>query len=185
MVYVLNFIMIDEFLLRLSFSDASAFLTALFKDVGSTEERSAKELSSWENVREKILCFIEEKNLQDVTTVEFRMFVDFLKIFSLFKTECFSSIQCFRLLLGSLDLVEKFCFRSMHINETEAYSFLKHGLSRYLQIPCIFAVAVSPTYTFKTSSYRLRYMVIRYYHYFIVSTAPSIFSTSISWNWWK
>ncbi|KAL3503158.1 hypothetical protein ACH5RR_037607 [Cinchona calisaya] len=100
---------VNKALMSLLRQDVRMSLTALFKHVGSTEERSAEELSSWENVREKVLCFIKEKvfplkaellkpqeelerhianlvkqNLQDVTAVEFEMFVNFLKSLSLF-----------------------------------------------------------------------------------------------------
>ena len=47
--------------LYLSKCFAAASLTALFKHVGSTEERGAEEPSTWENVREKVLGFIKEK----------------------------------------------------------------------------------------------------------------------------
>ncbi|KAL2496449.1 Apoptosis inhibitory protein 5 (API5) [Forsythia ovata] len=87
----------------------AASLTALFKHIGSTDDRSADDISSWETIREKVLCFIRDKvfplkgellkpqdemerhltnlikqNLQDVTAVEFKMFIDFLKSLSLF-----------------------------------------------------------------------------------------------------
>ncbi|KAL3508723.1 hypothetical protein ACH5RR_028124 [Cinchona calisaya] len=100
---------VNKALMSLLRQDIRTSLTALFKHVGSTEERSAEEVSTWENVREKVLCFIKEKvfplkaellkpqeemerhianlvkqNLQDVTAVEFRMFMDFLKGLSLF-----------------------------------------------------------------------------------------------------
>ncbi|KAL6543288.1 hypothetical protein OROHE_010808 [Orobanche hederae] len=87
----------------------AASLTALFKHIGSTDDRNAEDLSSWEGIREKVLCFIRDKvfplkaellkpkdemerhitnlvkqNLQDVTAAEFKLFMDFLKSLSLF-----------------------------------------------------------------------------------------------------
>ncbi|KAK6132782.1 hypothetical protein DH2020_033460 [Rehmannia glutinosa] len=84
-------------------------LTALFKHIGSTDDRNAEDLSAWEGIREKVLCFIRDKvfplkaellkpkdemerhitnlvkqNLQDVTAAEFKLFMDFLKSLSLF-----------------------------------------------------------------------------------------------------
>ncbi|XP_071905243.1 apoptosis inhibitor 5-like protein API5 isoform X3 [Coffea arabica] len=100
---------VNKALMSLLRQDTRTSLTALFKHVGSTEERGAEEPSTWENVREKVLGFIKEKvfplkaellkpqeemerhivnlvkqNLQDVTAGEFKMFVDFLKSLSLF-----------------------------------------------------------------------------------------------------
>ncbi|XP_071907364.1 apoptosis inhibitor 5-like protein API5 isoform X3 [Coffea arabica] len=100
---------VNKALMSLLRQDTRTSLTALFKHVGSTEERGAEEPSTWENVREKVLGFIKEKvfplkaellkpqeemerhivnlvkqNLQDVTADEFKMFVGFLKSLSLF-----------------------------------------------------------------------------------------------------
>lgn len=100
---------VNKALMSLLRQDTRTSLTALFKHVGGTEERSAEEPSTWENVREKVLSFIKEKvfplkaellkpqeemerhvvnlvkqNLQDVTAEEFKMFIDFLKSLSLF-----------------------------------------------------------------------------------------------------
>ncbi|KAK6132814.1 hypothetical protein DH2020_033457 [Rehmannia glutinosa] len=36
-------------------------LTALFKHIGSTDDRNAEDLSAWEGIREKVLCFIRDK----------------------------------------------------------------------------------------------------------------------------
>ncbi|GFP78639.1 cytochrome p450 71a3 [Phtheirospermum japonicum] len=38
-----------------------ASLTALFKHIGSTDDRNAEDLSAWEGIREKVLCFIRDK----------------------------------------------------------------------------------------------------------------------------
>lgn len=40
----------------------AASLTALFKHIGSTaDDRNAEDLSAWESIREKVLCFIRDK----------------------------------------------------------------------------------------------------------------------------
>lgn len=100
---------VHKALMSLLRQDIKTSLTALFKHVGSTEERIAEELTAWEGIREKVLSFIKDKvfplkaellrpqeeverhitnlvkqNLQDVTAVEFKMFMDFLKSLSLF-----------------------------------------------------------------------------------------------------
>ncbi|KAK6154295.1 hypothetical protein DH2020_008543 [Rehmannia glutinosa] len=92
-----------------SLLETAASLTALFKHIGSTDDRNAEDLSAWEGIREKVLCFIRDKvfplkaellkpkdemerhitnlvkqNLQDVTAAEFKLFMDFLKSLSLF-----------------------------------------------------------------------------------------------------
>ncbi|XP_060200694.1 apoptosis inhibitor 5-like protein API5 isoform X1 [Lycium barbarum] len=89
--------------------DVKTSLTALFKRIGSIEDRTAEDLSTWESIREKVLLFLRDKvfplkmellvpqelmerhittlvkqNLQDVTADEFKMFMDFLKSLSLF-----------------------------------------------------------------------------------------------------
>ncbi|GER53455.1 apoptosis inhibitor [Striga asiatica] len=86
-----------------------ASLTALFKHIGSTDDRNAEDLSAWEGIRERVMCFIRDKvfplkaellkpkdemerhitnlvkqDLQDVTAAEFKLFMDFLKNLSLF-----------------------------------------------------------------------------------------------------
>ncbi|KAI5662455.1 hypothetical protein M9H77_21778 [Catharanthus roseus] len=100
---------VHKALMSLLRQDVKTSLTTLFKHVGSTEDRVAEELTAWESIREKVLCFIKDKvfplkaellrpqeemerhitnlvkqNLQDVTAVEFKMFMDFLKSLSLF-----------------------------------------------------------------------------------------------------
>ncbi|KAL2476392.1 Apoptosis inhibitory protein 5 (API5) [Abeliophyllum distichum] len=100
---------VHKALISLLRQDVKTSLTALFKHIGSTDDRSADDISSWETIREKVLCFIRDKvfplkgellkpqdemerhltnlikqNLQDVTAVEFKMFIDFLKSLSLF-----------------------------------------------------------------------------------------------------
>ncbi|CAI9088739.1 OLC1v1023161C2 [Oldenlandia corymbosa var. corymbosa] len=103
---------VNKALMTLLRQDVKTSLTALFKHVGSTEERSeersVEELSA-ENVRDKVICFLKDKvfplksellkpqaemerhiadlvkqSLQDVTAGEFKMFMDFLKSLSLF-----------------------------------------------------------------------------------------------------
>ncbi|CAN4117693.1 unnamed protein product [Withania somnifera] len=89
--------------------DVKTSLTALFKRIGSIEDQSAEDLSTWDSIRKKVLLFLKEKvfplkmellvplepmerhittlvkqNLQDVTAAEFKMFMDFLKSLSLF-----------------------------------------------------------------------------------------------------
>ncbi|KAH6795663.1 hypothetical protein C2S51_036649 [Perilla frutescens var. frutescens] len=89
--------------------DVKTSLTALFKHIGSTDDRNAEDLNAWESIREKVLCFIRDKvfplkeellkpkdemerhitnlvkqNLQDVTAAEFKLFIDFLKSLTLF-----------------------------------------------------------------------------------------------------
>ncbi|KAL3821231.1 hypothetical protein ACJIZ3_007136 [Penstemon smallii] len=84
-------------------------LTALFKHIGSTDDRNLEDLSTWETIREKVLGFIRDRvfplkadllkpkdemerhvtnlvkqNLQDVTATEFKLFMDFLKSLSIF-----------------------------------------------------------------------------------------------------
>lgn len=39
----------------------AASLTALFKHIGSTDDRTAEDLNAWETIREKVLCFIRDK----------------------------------------------------------------------------------------------------------------------------
>lgn len=39
----------------------AASLTALFKHIGSIEDRSAEDLSTWESIREKTLLFLRDK----------------------------------------------------------------------------------------------------------------------------
>ncbi|XP_055807628.1 apoptosis inhibitor 5-like protein API5 isoform X2 [Solanum dulcamara] len=89
--------------------DVKTSLTALFKHIGSIEDQSAEDLSTWDSIRKKVLLFLRDKvfplkmellvpqelmerhittlvkqNLQDVTAAEFKMFMDFLKSLSLF-----------------------------------------------------------------------------------------------------
>ncbi|KAL6561775.1 Apoptosis inhibitor 5 [Orobanche minor] len=100
---------VHKALMSLLRQDVKTSLTALFKHIGSTDDRNAEDLSSWEGIREKVLCFIRDKvfplkaellkpkdemerhitnlvkqNLQDVTAAEFKLFMDFLKSLSLF-----------------------------------------------------------------------------------------------------
>ncbi|GAA0184655.1 hypothetical protein LIER_31943 [Lithospermum erythrorhizon] len=99
---------VNKALMVLLRQDVKISLTALFKHVGSNDDRSAEDLT-WESIREKVLCFIRDKvfplksellrpqeemerhitnlvkqNIQDVTAAEFKMFLDFLKSLSLF-----------------------------------------------------------------------------------------------------
>lgn len=39
----------------------AASLTALFKHIGSTDDRSAEDLTACESIREKVLSFIRDK----------------------------------------------------------------------------------------------------------------------------
>nr|AIT42143.1 apoptosis inhibitor 5-like protein [Solanum tuberosum] len=89
--------------------DVKTSLTALFKHIGSIEDQSAEDFSTWDSIRKKVLLFLRDKvfplktellvpqelmerhittlvkqNLQDVTAAEFKMFMDFLKSLSLF-----------------------------------------------------------------------------------------------------
>ncbi|KAL0406759.1 UNVERIFIED_CONTAM: Apoptosis inhibitor 5-like protein API5 [Sesamum latifolium] len=100
---------VHKALMSLLRQDVKTSLTALFKHIGSTDDRNAEDLSAWESIREKVLCFIRDKvfplkaellkpkdemerhitnlvkqNLQDVTAAEFKLFMDFLKSLSLF-----------------------------------------------------------------------------------------------------
>ncbi|XP_051135860.1 apoptosis inhibitor 5-like protein API5 [Andrographis paniculata] len=100
---------VHKALMSLLRQDVKTSLTALFKNIGSTDDRNAEDLSAWETIREKVLCFIRDKvfpnkaellkpkdemerhitnlvkqNLQDVTAAEFKLFMDFLKSLSLF-----------------------------------------------------------------------------------------------------
>ncbi|XP_075521783.1 apoptosis inhibitor 5-like protein API5 isoform X1 [Primulina tabacum] len=100
---------VHKALMMLLRQDVKTSLTALFKHIGSMDDRNAEDLSTWETIREKVLCFIRDKvfplkaellkpeaemerhvanlvkqNLQDVTAVEFKLFIDFLKSLSLF-----------------------------------------------------------------------------------------------------
>ncbi|XP_073050441.1 apoptosis inhibitor 5-like protein API5 isoform X1 [Primulina eburnea] len=100
---------VHKSLMLLLRQDAKTSLTALFKHIGNMDDRNSEDLSSWETIREKVLCFIRDKvfplkaellkpqaemerhianlvkqNLQDVTAVEFQLFMDFLKSLSLF-----------------------------------------------------------------------------------------------------
>lgn len=99
---------VHKALMTLLRQDVKTSLTALFKHIGSIEDRSAEDLSTWESIREKTLLFLRDKvfplkmellkpeevqkhittlvkqNLQDVTAAEFKMFMDFLKSLSLF-----------------------------------------------------------------------------------------------------
>ncbi|CAA0808690.1 Apoptosis inhibitory protein 5 (API5 [Striga hermonthica] len=100
---------VHKALMTLLRQDVKTSLTALFKHIGSTDDRNAEDLSAWEGIREKVLCFIRDKvfplkaellkpkdemerhitnlvkqNLQDVTAAEFKLFMDFLKSLSLF-----------------------------------------------------------------------------------------------------
>ncbi|KAL6553487.1 hypothetical protein OROGR_007329 [Orobanche gracilis] len=100
---------VHKALMSLLRQDVKTSLTALFKHIGSTDDRNAEDLSSWEGIREKVLCFIRDKvfplkaellkpkdemerhitnlvkqNLQDVTAAEFKLFMNFLKSLSLF-----------------------------------------------------------------------------------------------------
>ncbi|KAL6538317.1 hypothetical protein OROGR_012305 [Orobanche gracilis] len=100
---------VHKALMSLLRQDVKTSLIALFKHIGSTDDRNAEDLSSWEGIREKVLCFIRDKvfplkaellkpkdemerhitnlvkqNLQDVTAAEFKLFMDFLKSLSLF-----------------------------------------------------------------------------------------------------
>ncbi|CAI9784236.1 unnamed protein product [Fraxinus pennsylvanica] len=100
---------VHKALISLLRQDVKTSLTSLFRHIGSTEDRSADDISTWETIREKVLCFIKDKvfplkgeilkpldkmerhltnliklNLQDVTAVEFKMFIDVLKSLSLF-----------------------------------------------------------------------------------------------------
>ncbi|XP_057795922.1 apoptosis inhibitor 5-like protein API5 [Salvia miltiorrhiza] len=89
--------------------DVKTSLTALFKHIGSTDDRSAEDITACESIREKVLCFIRDKvfslkeellkpkdemerhitnlvkqNMQDVTAAEFKLFIDFLKSLTMF-----------------------------------------------------------------------------------------------------
>ncbi|KAL3631448.1 Apoptosis inhibitor 5 [Castilleja foliolosa] len=100
---------VHKALMSLLRQDVKTSLTALFKHIGSTDDRNAEDLSAWEGIREKVLGFIRDKvfplkaellkpkdemerhitnlvkqNLQDVTATEFKLFMDFLKSLSLF-----------------------------------------------------------------------------------------------------
>ncbi|CAA3005985.1 Hypothetical predicted protein [Olea europaea subsp. europaea] len=48
-------------MLKLFSMSAAASLIALFRHIGSTEDRSADEISTWETIRKKVLCFIRDK----------------------------------------------------------------------------------------------------------------------------
>ncbi|KAL8510147.1 hypothetical protein ACS0TY_017101 [Phlomoides rotata] len=100
---------VHKALMSLLRQDVKTSLTALFKHIGSTDDRNAEDLSAWESIREKVLCFIRDKvfplkeellkpkdemerhitnlvkqNLLDVTGAEFKLFIDFLKSLTLF-----------------------------------------------------------------------------------------------------
>ncbi|PIN16026.1 Apoptosis inhibitor 5/fibroblast growth factor 2-interacting factor 2 [Handroanthus impetiginosus] len=100
---------VHKALMSLLRQDVKTSLTALFKHIGGTDDRNTEDISAWETIREKVLCFIRDKvfplkaellkpkdemerhitnlvkqNLQDVTAEEFKMFMDFLKNLSLF-----------------------------------------------------------------------------------------------------
>ncbi|EXB88545.1 hypothetical protein L484_008864 [Morus notabilis] len=70
---------VHKALMALLRQDVKASLTALFKHIGSVDEPSTDEF-----IREKVLSFIRDKSLEDVTGAEFRMFIDFLKSLSIF-----------------------------------------------------------------------------------------------------
>ncbi|EPS62382.1 hypothetical protein M569_12408, partial [Genlisea aurea] len=99
---------VHKALLTLLRQDIKTSLTALFKHIGSTDDRNTEDIT-WETIREKVLCFIRDKvfplkaellkpsdtmerhitdlvkqNLQDVTAAEFKLFMDFLKSLNLF-----------------------------------------------------------------------------------------------------
>ncbi|KAM3287065.1 apoptosis inhibitor 5-like protein API5 [Capsicum chacoense] len=100
---------VHKALLTVLRQDVKTSLTALFKRIGSIEDQSAEDLSTWDSIRKKVLLFLRDKvfplkaellvpqepmerhittlvkqNLQDVTAAEFKMFMDFLKSLSLF-----------------------------------------------------------------------------------------------------
>lgn len=55
-----NLKLLRSFLKLLSMFPAAS-LTALFKHIGSTDDRNAEDLNAWESLREKVLCFIRDK----------------------------------------------------------------------------------------------------------------------------
>ncbi|KAL9160283.1 hypothetical protein ABFS82_08G189000 [Erythranthe guttata] len=100
---------VHKALMSLLRQDVKTSLTALFKHLGSTEDRNSEDGSAWESIRDKVLYFIRDKvfplkeellkpkdemerhitnlvkqNLHDVTGAEFILFMDFLKSLSLF-----------------------------------------------------------------------------------------------------
>ncbi|KAK4484693.1 hypothetical protein RD792_007285 [Penstemon davidsonii] len=100
---------VHKALMSLLRQDVKTSLTALFKHIGSTDDRNLEDLSTWETIREKVLGFIRDRvfplkaellkpkdemerhvtnlvkqNLQDVTATEFKLFMDFLKSLSIF-----------------------------------------------------------------------------------------------------
>ncbi|KAL0282628.1 UNVERIFIED_CONTAM: Apoptosis inhibitor 5-like protein API5 [Sesamum angustifolium] len=52
---------VHKALMSLLRQDVKTSLTALFKHIGSTDDRNAEDLSAWESIREKVLCFIRDK----------------------------------------------------------------------------------------------------------------------------
>ncbi|XP_031117947.1 apoptosis inhibitor 5-like protein API5 [Ipomoea triloba] len=126
---------VQKALMTLLRQDVKTCLTALFKHIGNTEDRSAEELSTWESIREKVIHFIRDKvfplkvellkprdemerhitnliklNLQDVTAEEFNMFLNFLKSLTLFgqnaTAECVQELV--EIIEGQADLDAQF-----------------------------------------------------------------------------
>ncbi|KZV43237.1 apoptosis inhibitor 5-like [Dorcoceras hygrometricum] len=52
---------VHKALMLLLRQDVKTSLTTLFKHIGSMDDRSAEDLSTWETIREKVLCFIRDK----------------------------------------------------------------------------------------------------------------------------